>query len=652
MNIETKHITSAYRKLKRLVYYDKTDLNLRRRLAEFECDTSFKKKLQVVKKVINSDEPLQELSLKRWLKDISFRVVPKSLEKNESSIGNNSDSNGKFISNVTTAKIYRVSRVNYFFDGPIELHLIAVLWIMFEGCVLDNQLGKECYGARLEDVLNKPDDQSAGLFRKYHELYARWRDSGIRKAKQILIEEKTSVCILGLDVQEYYYHIRLDFQSIAQTIQEARLEETEHINPKLGSSNLLKCIEAIYETYRKKITPFLQLTHKNVPTLGTGIPIGLCSSPLLANWYLRDFDKAVKKHVRPAYYGRYVDDILIVVQYPDDTSKEKSPVASFMDRVMVRTGILHEPKDNRYELSSPRKLFLQQSKCILQYFDSEHSIAGLEKFQKKLEESGSDFLLLPVDEADSSLEDIAFELLYEGSTNKFRNVKGVAENRYELAKHLARQTILFLLTDDPPDLKISLGLRNFFKGKNAIEFHDLWERVFTFFLIAEDSTAATDFAKYLDSEIKRIKHMEHPSITDLLVSNLKSHLRLSFCISAALNNSNLKLSAINDNIMESFRRANLIRHHFVRIPLLNYTTHAGSLTARIVEIMVKTDPSKLELSPRYVNFDECLLLAKSGNVKISRPKAFQWAQDIYKEINKHKIEEGIEWESIEVREKE
>ncbi len=87
-------------------------------------------------------------------------------------------------------------------------------------------------------------------------------------------------------------------------------------------------------------------------------------------------------------------------------------------------------------LASRPSLQLQQSKCILQYFDARHSIAGLEKFKKKLEQNGSDFLLLPVDEADNSMEDVAYELLYEGSVNKFRSVKGVSENRYELAKHL------------------------------------------------------------------------------------------------------------------------------------------------------------------------------------------------------------------------
>ena len=644
MNIEAEHLTTAYRKLKRMVYYDKTDLNLRRRLAHFECDPFCEKRLSIVREVMNSNNPLHEPSFKGWLEEISFRVVPKSIDSNNSSNRGDADSEGRFISNVTSAKSYRVERVNYFFDGPIELHLIAVLWIMFEGRILDSQLGEECYGARVEDSLGNPDDRSAGLFRRYHELYARWRDSGIRRAKQLLTDEQTSVCILGLDLKEFYYRILLDYRAIARSVYEADLEGIDNPESEIAPSNLLSCLKAICMKYREKINPFLQYTHKDIPSPGAGIPIGLCSSPLLANWHLRNFDKAIKSIIRPAYYGRYVDDILLVIPAPEDPSNERHPVVTFMDRVFVKTGILHEPKNNRYEIVKYEGLFLQQEKCILQYFDAKHSIAGLEKFQKKLEENVSNFLLMPVDEADSSLEDVAYELLYEGSVNKFRSVKGMAENRFELAKHLAKQTILHLLTDDPPDPKISFGLRKFFKGKNAIEFHDLWERVLTFFLVADDSKAANAFTKHLHSEIKRIKYFGQESITKHLVHNLETHLELCMEMSGALSDLNLHL-AKNCQITtrHAFRYANLIRHHFVRLPLLNYTTYPGSLTTRSVENRVKADQHMLELSPRYVNFDECLMLANSGAVKLGRQRPFQWARDLYKAVNRSEVEE-IDWD--------
>ena len=68
------------------------------------------------------------------------------------------------------------------------------------------------------------------------------------------------------------------------------------------------------------------------------------------------------------------------------------------------------------------RIFLQKKKCNLQYFDAQHSIAGLEKFKKQLEENASDFALLPVEGDESPVEQVAYDLLYDGSVNKLRSV--------------------------------------------------------------------------------------------------------------------------------------------------------------------------------------------------------------------------------------
>lgn len=502
MSIDRELIDTAYRKLKSYVYYDKTDLRLRKKLAEFECATTFKEGLDLVHAVVNSTQPELQKEFDAWLQKIDYRVAPKKIRWGDKSAASNEAENGKFITNVTSTSHIDVEKVNYFFDGPIELHLIAVIWIMLEGRFLDVQLGAECCGSRLVARLHDDSDKSAGLFLKYHEQYSRWRDTGIKKAKQILVEDKSNVAILGLDIQEYFYRIRMDFKSVGEAIRIGRIgDDADYESPQ--TNNLLLCIERICQTYRKVIATSLELTHEGLTEDDSGLPIGICSSLVLANWYLKDFDDLVKQSVRPSYYGRYVDDILIVIPAARDPEKANgSPVSTFMNEILIKTGILSEPVNNRYEFSVLKGLYLQQSKCILQYFDVKHSIAGLEKFQKKLEKNGSDFVLMPVDEADNSMEDVAYEILYEGSVNKFRSIKGMAENRYELAKHLARQTILHLLTDDRPDPAVSLGLRKFFKGKNSIEFHDLWERVFTFFAISDDPKAAKTFDKHLQSEMK------------------------------------------------------------------------------------------------------------------------------------------------------
>lgn len=643
MLVDSEKITTAYRKLKHYVYYDKTDLRLRNRLAEFECSPDFDDKLDIVLTVLTSEKPWRCAAFKQWLKEIDYRLVPKKVKLGGPQDDDDSGDSGRFITNVTSTSHVEVEKVNYFFDGPIEIHLIAVLWIMLEGRYLDAQLGAECCGSRLLPILHSDSDSSAGLFKKYHEQYSRWRDGGIRKAKQMLIEERTNVAILGLDVQEYFYRIRLNFADVEEAISQAGGESDESGM----SSGLLTCLEAIHNAYRIAISSSLGSTHKDLSERDTGIPIGLCSSLVLANWYLKDFDDAVKKSVRPAYYGRYVDDILMVIPAAKDPGlSTEAPVPAFIDEVLVRTGILRDREELSYEISTRPGLYLQQGKCILQYFDAKHSIAGLEKFQKKLEEQASDFLLMPVDEADNSMEDVAYELLYAGSVNKFRSVKGMAENRYELAKHLARQTILHLLTDDPPDPKISLGLRKFFKGKNAIEFYDLWERVFTLFQIANDSNAAKLFSRHLESEIKRVRCLSGKEISNRLMEDLQQHLALSRAMADALCTPDLGMAELlGDYPIETFRNSNLIRHHFVRKPLLNYTTYTGALTARKVDRQVKIDDRKLELSPRYVNFDECLLLAKSRDVALLKKSVFVWASDIYEAANRREVT-GVSWVTV------
>lgn len=641
MQISEAQVDLAYRKLKSLVYYDKTDLRLRARLAAFECDPTFEAKLANVHSVVNADRPAKERVFRSWLKGVGYRLVPKKLKPGPPGAELNEEGKGRYITNVTSSPTIEVERVNYFFDGPIELHLIAVLWIMVEGVKLDAMLRPECCGSRLSTNLLDDDDDSIALFAKYHEQYARWRDSGIRKAKQLLIGDQLNVAILGLDIQEYFYRVSIDFDEIKSALGEES-DETEPESKK-REYPLLDCIEEMGIAYQQRIASLLQQTHQDLDTDVPGLPIGLCSSLVLANWYLMGFDAEVLRVVRPAYYGRYVDDILLVVPLPaDPAADDDDPVHGFIQQLLVKPRLLRDSQDGAFNIRSRAGLRLQQSKCILQYFDARHSIAGLEKFQKKLEENGSDFLLLPVEEADNSLEDVAYELLYEGSANKFRSVKGVAENRYELAKHLARQTILHLLTDDPPDRKVTRGLQKFFKGRSVIEFYDLWERVFTLLGIAGDRVTLRAFNKQVKSEISRIR-ADQVEVRNQITKDLNSHLELSMAMADAVCSDDVGLSELVEGIhSETLRRSNLLRHHYVRRPLLNYTNYTGPLSARAPNKTVKADQRKMKYSPRFVNFDECMLLAYSGDISTGQSRVFNAASHIFEVINRRKVT-GLEW---------
>ena len=627
----------AYKKLKQMVHFEKHPLVLRQRLAEFECEGDFEERLQVVGKVAKSKTPHETAQFKKWLEDIRFDVIPKGVEGPKKP----EEGQGSFVSNVTSAPMHRVTKVNYMFDGPIELHLLSVLWLMIEGPEYDHTLSEHCSGSRLHQFVGNDEDHSAYLFKKYHELYAKWRDSGIQKARDLLSDDRQSLCVVGLDVQEYYYRIQLDWEvlrtQIKRPVPSGPLQDFL-MDRQLKGGNLFRCIEEICKSYREKLNPMLAVTHPDLPEAATCLPIGLSASPVIANWYLKEFDDAILNNIRPAYYGRYVDDILMVVAM-SESPEESDPIMSFMNRVLVSTGILKWDEENaRFELRSRPGLFLQKKKCILQFFDAEHSTAGLEKFQKQIEENASNFALLPVDGDENPLAQVAYDLLYDGSANKFRSVKAVAENRWELAGHLAKQTQLHLMTEGSIDRVLKDELFRFFKGRNAIDYWDMWERVISFLVIAGDLKGAERFSKAMRSESMKIKYSSPNETSAGTRSNVSSHLRrtlsahLDLCMELSLAVTETT-SDRDDSSTRLWRQSNLIRHHLVAIPLLNYTSFDGNLASPSSASGLIIDHQKALNTPRFVHFDECLEFVNSGCAKSNKKDAVARANEVYQQFH-------------------
>ncbi|SNX58586.1 hypothetical protein SAMN06296273_0047 [Nitrosomonas ureae] len=636
--IQDDIIKIAYKKLKQMIYYEKTHLFLRKRLAEFECTEDFEERLRIIDTVIKTKVPTKEKAFQDWLNEINFVLLPKGV----SGIDSQSEKGkGTYVTNVTSQENYKIEKVNYIFDGPIELHLIAVLWLMIDGSEIDSKLTRNCMGSRLHPLVGQDEDHSAQLFKKYHELYAKWRDDGIKKARDLLVNEEQSICIIALDLQEYYYRVQIDWIKLrTQTVRPNKTTgfyKTVFAREILGSQ-LFDCIEAICTAYRQRIAPQLKITHGDIPDNATCLPIGLCASPLIANWYLKEFDEAILTKVRPAYYGRYVDDILLVVTSQFEPTND--PIRSFMEEILVNTGVMqHDVNNLRYELTGTPGLFLQEQKCILQFFDAGHSIAGLEKFQKEIEENASDFAMLPVEGDESPVEQVAYDLLYDGSVNKIRSIKEIAENRWELAKHLSKQTRLFLVAEGRLDTQTRKELFRFFKGRNAIDYWDMWERVIAFLVIAGNKKTVDEFCKAIRSEIKKMSFskLDDGNISDLLRRAMMAHLDVSLEMIHAVRDTETS----KDSVLEHWRTSNLIRHHLVAVPLLNYTEFNGDLAIPGYVADFILDDHKIKWSPRFVHFDECLGFSDSGYFAVTDGDSITTANQIYAKFHGSSVEDVI-----------
>lgn len=170
-NDSFSQIKRAYLTLKREVYSQRHNLRLRQRIAEFESQGDLSEKLLVIHEVAQSNSPVEHPIMRQWLLGISSVILPKTVKSPaEVKDGAKPIRNGarpNFFTNKMTDDYYETGKVNYFFDGPVELHVLSVLWLLEEGRYLDAELSDACVGMRLHNRVQQQKSVIQRLFRPY-----------------------------------------------------------------------------------------------------------------------------------------------------------------------------------------------------------------------------------------------------------------------------------------------------------------------------------------------------------------------------------------------------------------------------------------------------------------------------------------------------
>ncbi|MHC1689615.1 MAG: RNA-directed DNA polymerase [Bacteroidales bacterium] len=669
LNITIEEVKEAYNRLKTHVYYDTGDLFIRRRLAEFETNLSSSTDIFSVNKEyvnINSvfsefgltktlDEKLEKIAksinndidfFDSFLNKIEIRYLPKQFESDKLP--------SNFISNKRIKDAYNIERASAFIDVPVELHLITVLWIMKYGKYYDARLSEHAYGNRL--LLNKEKDnliKGSGLFKPYYKQYQKWRDSAVNSAKSTL-EIGEDVMFLNLDIKDYYYSVKLNIDELAE----------DEENSLCNYSNLLSIFKSIHIRFTK------ELKKKNFPFSYENkleendvvLPIGLLSSYILGNHYLKDFDTQVIKKLKPHYYGRYVDDILFVIKNPNciDDVSEKSQhdlIVSELGQILKKENIDNNQKKPCYESKTLLRirgekyvnLVCQPEKTLLYYFDHEESDLVIDKLKRELEERASEFRDIPAEDGSVSFEESAYHLLYDGSEGKIKTLKDFKENRYGLSVFLSNKIFSALRHNKKLKLEDSKKILKFFKGLNCLELFRLWEKVFTFFMVNNDPESFVDFYVHTFQQIYKIKHkfidkdikLSGNEVETSLFEYLDCSLEMTLALNPYFTNKNKKAQKKleffqsqrrtwfshltnpfseptnpNSFYIRRFRESNLIRHHYLIQPLINYTNAIFDLRSNLTGLEVPLNCSKgvlafdeiaLDNSPRPVKFWECCM---------------------------------------------
>jgi len=180
----------------------------------------------------------------------------------------------------------------------LNFHVLSTLWMLKVGYLFDAELTDCAYGNRLRRTQDgkRINPLSLGSFHPYLKPFRDWRDKGI-EAMRVALGAGKKIVALTADVSSFYHELNPGFM----------------LDPTFVSNVLGLDLTEEQAKLNRLFIKALQAWAAETP-LKKGLPVGLPASAVVANVALIELDRCIKQQVVPIYYGRYVDDILLVME--------------------------------------------------------------------------------------------------------------------------------------------------------------------------------------------------------------------------------------------------------------------------------------------------------------------------------------------------
>lgn len=494
--MDKKFIEDAYRKLKGSVYLDKTVPFLRMRIVEYERE-DIDNKIECIYEAVH-DETKWKIFEKSILDSIRVLTFPKMLKsKND----NEAEDEPIVISNISGTDVV-IEKYNNFIDMCVEGHIMGILWILTIGYKMDNDLYKNCYGNRLNDNLifdGEKTTASPNLFKPYFNQYENWRNQGLKEAERTINNQQKSVIITMLDLTRYYYNIEITYEFY----QLITLKFYDNKNQVLKRLN--NCIYDIIKTYSD------MCGFKNEYML----PIGFLPSNVISNYYLKDIDIKIAKSEGTVYYGRYVDDMILVTEIGDSSGfKEQiltggnQYVCDYMLKILEKSNVLGCNENDKYLLKDFPKLNFQKSKFRFFYIDKDGYDTIIEKIQGDICKNASEFNYIPetvIEELDTDI----LKLEREDTVNKLRAINRTTIDKYALSKTVGKNIMMSKFAEEKTVKRFAKSLEQVLNHKEILNNYTLWESILNYYVINNYIEGIGYFSKAICSSVEHMNEDEN-----------------------------------------------------------------------------------------------------------------------------------------------
>lgn len=503
-----ERIRIAYKKLKASIYLDKTQLPLRDQLVAYESQ-GIEQQLEVLAEKLSGSEEDWTAFMTEIISHISAFAFPKSLEAVPENM---------VILNSSSTPI-RMEKPQFFIDLPVNGHILGTLWVLSVGMALDKDceddvegMYEHSYGNRLKKNLINPKTEditySPYLFELYFSQYESWRDRGLKRAQERLAGKQDAV-ILTLDFKSFYYSVDLQKTDFLRFMDACK-------DPEPWVERVNDFVYRVLRGYSDVIRGLCDGTDLSVADR-TILPIGFLPSNIISNWVLTAFDNAIIEQWNPVYYGRYVDDIIIVDKVEKNSQlykkarekdEKQSLTADDVIKMFLQNGELpiltkvkekpeaHDSNVVTYKVNPQlfdhptQEIFVQNSKVKVFYFQSGATQALLNCFQTKIAQNVSEFRMLPDMDRVLKNKDYSeiFNLKNGDSINKLRNVDGISISKFAMSKFLGKyRKVCGLINDKKEENAFEKDLMVILDERALIENYAAWERILEI-LVVNDRT--------------------------------------------------------------------------------------------------------------------------------------------------------------------
>lgn len=607
-------VQAAYKKLKSSAYYDKSQAPLRDAIVAFESTADFELQLMDMHAALTASDEYWMKYSQNLIDTISFYMLPKSISpiKHEQLILNFDES------------IPKITKYQYYIKMDVAGHIFGVLWLLTIGKMIDDDTYEHAYGNRLnQHLLNDKGcvTFSPTLFEPYIAQYGSWRDRALRLAEEHL-DDKEDVFILTLDFQSFFYNVNVSknkYDELLHTYQQ-KIEELDDSCP-TWLNRVHAFVWQVLERYTEILQQYDVLLEAESHEEGKQntaprhvsnsithmLPIGFLPCNVLSNWILKGFDEAIVNRWNPLYYGRYVDDIIIVdkveknsILYKAAREKQHKGAASLtadsiVERFMCncrnrdidtpcQNGIFIKPDEKTYRIHESilehigSLIDVQRSKLKVFYFRNGTSRALLTRFREDIARNASEFRVLP--ELDDALDfgnySSIIGLERDDTINKLRGIKSVSVDRFELSKFLGKYSVVSTLIDEPKSSAFERDLLSIFDDATILANYTLWERLLEILVVGNNWAAYTDIALKIIDTIQRLDHVNADPNIDFCIDSLNRFLFASIRRTTALC-WNTKVSSTLDKLA-----VRIAKPGFRGLPLENQSLRLGYLQTRMV----------------------------------------------------------------------